>query len=134
VKWEIFSIGKAKKKGHEKDAMDLVIEEIEKFAPRKYRPDRDLYYYNYRSIGSYLKPLMTLLEAVVEWNQFDHDREELLHRLFVALKDFYDPRGRLSMSEALEDMALMRKLADLFLFFFNGREAPVAGEIRELFG
>ena len=133
MKWDMFSIRKSRKKGPEKDAMDLLIEKIEKFAPRKYKSERYLYYYNYRSMGSYIKFLMPLLESVAQCNQPGDERVELLCRLFVKLKDFYDPRGRLSMPEALEDMSLMRKLQDLFLFFYNGQDTPAAAEIKKLF-
>lgn len=132
MKWDIFSITKDKKKAFEKDEMDLVIEKIEKSAPRKYRSERYLYYYNYRSMGSYIKPLMALLEVVAQWDRSEDQRSDFLCSLFMRLKDFYDIRGRLSMPEALEDLALMRKLQDLFLFFFDGQDTPTAAEIKGL--
>ncbi len=130
MKWDIFSITKSRKKAFEKDEVDLVIEKIEKSAPRKYRSERYLYYYNYRSMGSYTKPLMALLEVAAQWDRSEDQRSVFLYSLFMRLKEFYDIRGRLSMPEALEDLSLMRKLQELFLFFFDGKDTPTTAEIK----
>ena len=48
--------------------------------------------------------------------------------LFLRLKMFFDPRGRLSMPEAQADVGLKRKYRELFIFFYD-RE-PLALEAK----
>ena len=39
MKWDIFSNRKKERRHHRKDEIDEIIDIIEKFAPRKYRPE-----------------------------------------------------------------------------------------------
>ena len=52
------------------------------------------------------------------------DRAAFALELFVKLKDFYDPKDRLSSDEAKKDVGLQRKFQDLFLFFYGEKTAP----------
>ncbi len=40
----------------------------------------------------------------------------------MKLKDFYDPKDRLSLEEAVEDMGLIRKFRELYLFFYGMKD------------
>ena len=67
----------------------------------------------------YQKPLLALLEGIIERKHFDTDRNAFYRVLFQKLKDFYDPKDKLSDDDAMDDMSLRRKFRDLLLFFYN---------------
>ena len=104
--------------------MDQAVAVIESFAPRRYRPQRDSFYYNYRLIRPYLKPLLALLEILSQRQRLETDPGEFSREIFFSLKDFYDVRDRLSPHEAVRDRALMLKFRELFLFFYDLKELP----------
>ncbi len=101
-----------------------VIQKIERFAPREYKSEREVYYYNYNMLGPYLKPLLALLDILSCKERLQDDRSAFACDLFLRLKDFYDPRDRLPMAEALRDPNLIRRFRDIFLFFFNIKHLP----------
>jgi len=110
--------------------LDMLIKRIEKFAPRRYRAEREMYYYNYRIMGRYVEPLIALLERVSEIKRL-HDEEAVFSReVFFRLKDFYDLKDRLSLEEALQDYNLYRRYVDLFMFFY-GRKGPEISQLRK---
>ena len=110
--------------GEPDDAVDQAVAVIESFAPRRYRPQRDSFYYNYRLIRPYLKPLLALLEILSQRQRLKTDPGEFSREIFFSLKDFYDVRDRLSPHEAVRDRALMLKFRELFLFFYDLKELP----------
>jgi len=123
VGWMLRFFGKGRgKKEKPKDEVDLLIERIEKFAPEKHRHEREMYYYNYRIMHSYLKPLLALLTALCQKERLGGDQSAFAEDLFFLLKAFYDLKDRLSMEEALKDEGLMRKYRELFLYFYDKRE------------
>jgi hypothetical protein len=135
VKWDIF-LNRRKEKGRrKKDEIDEVIEIIEKYAPKKYRSERDAFYYNYRIMAPYPKPLLSLLRAVSQKRLLNGDYSEFVQELFAKLKAFYDPKDRLSLAEATEDTNLKRKFRELFLFFYDKgdiSEQDMQGWLKEI--
>jgi len=74
VKWDIFASRKKERRHHRKDEIDEMIDIIEKFAPRKYRSERDAFYYNYKIMPLYLKPLFSLLQLVLHGYKYESFR------------------------------------------------------------
>ena len=60
--WDIFRV--KKKRDEPDDDIQIAIKAIEKFAPKKYLQEREMYYYHYRQMSKYLKPLLALLVYV----------------------------------------------------------------------
>lgn len=102
-----------------KDEFDRVINNIEKFAPVKYRDERYRLYYNYRSLSSYKRPLFSLLDSLSNRPDSGVDSRLFEDEVFHKLKAFYDPKGRLSTEEALLDGRLKKKMKELFQIFFD---------------
>ena len=122
MKWDIFS-GRKKERGHHrKDEIDGVIDIIEKFAPRKYRSERDVFYYNYRIMPKYFKPLFSLLQVTAQRERLKADPVVFTRELFLKLKGFYDLKEKLSLEEAIQDGALIRRFRELFLFFYDQKD------------
>lgn len=120
VSWSIFSaVRQVKKREKEKDAFDKLIEIIERFAPRDHLSEREVFYYNYRIMGEYRQPLLTLLETAARIDRYRSDPEGHSRRLFMDLKAFYDIRDRLSLEEAKRDLGLVRRFRDLLLYFYD---------------
>jgi hypothetical protein len=124
VIWDIFLNRNRETRRKEKDEIDLVIDLIEKFAPKQYRSERDSFYYNYRIMAPYRKPLLSLLEKISRRQQHEGEPSDFAWDLFLKLKDFYDPKDRLSMDEAIEDKGLKKKFREIFLFFYGTKEPP----------
>lgn len=130
----IFSpVKRARKRAKDKDEFDKVIDLIEEFAPKEYLSQREAFYYNYRIMTRYRRPLLGLLEAVSQVSMLKQDRPTHTRELFVRLKGFYDIRDRLTIGEALEDTALMRKFQEFFTIFYGGKEF-MGEDIREWLG
>jgi hypothetical protein len=121
MKWDVFSGRRRERPAREKDEIDNLIHTIEKFAPREYREERDTYYYNYRVMGMYRKPLVHLLETI-SWKGLKGGRAPFSPDLFLRLKDFYDPKDRLSTTDAAGDVGLMRKFSALLLYFYGKKD------------
>lgn len=113
------------KKGRPQDEFDQIIARIERFAPRRYRSDRDSFFYNYRMISTYRKPLAALLQTVAQKSRLHEDRLAFAVDLFLKLKCFYDPRDRLSRPAAVQDPGLRRKFREIFRFFYGEEGFPV---------
>ena len=128
MKWDIFSGRKKEKTGTLRDDIEKQIKTVERFAPKQYRSDREMYYYNYQMMDLYLKPLFALLSAILEGSSSAKQIENsaVIGQLFLKLKDFYDPRGKLTLQEALQDMGLKRKLHQILLIFYDRGEITAA--------
>jgi hypothetical protein len=122
VRWDIFSGRKREKKGGELDQMNEQIKRIEKFAPRKYKSERATFYYNYQLMGAYVKPLSDLVGLISQRERLHNDEERFISELFVRLKDFYDVKQRLSVTEAIQDKNLQRRFTQLFLIFYDQKD------------
>jgi hypothetical protein len=122
VKWDIFANRKRGKAGRRKDDIDVAIGIIERFAPRKYQKEREIYYYNYRMMPLYPKPLLSLLQTLAQRERMNDDETAFARQLFLNLKAFYDPKDRLPLMEAKEDSGLKKKFSELFLFFYGNRD------------
>lgn len=122
MKWDIFSNRKKERRHHRKDEIDEMIDIIEKFAPRKYRSERDAFYYNYKTMPPYLKPLLSLLQVISQRERLNEEQVVFARELFLKLKEFYDPKGKLSLEEAIQDGSLIRKFRELFLFFYDKKD------------
>jgi hypothetical protein len=114
------------------DDFDRVISKIERFAPKHYRAERDSHYYNYRMLNPYVNPLLVLLTEISNHSRLNEDAI-LLKGLFEKLKGFYDPRGRLSWTEASKDPGLRRKLADMLSYFY-GETVTRGWDLKRFFG
>ena len=131
MKWDIFVKRKSKKRSLEDDPIGGAVEIIEKFAPKQYRSEREMFFYNYKIMQPYPKPLLAFLETVSQRNRLESDPAAFEREVFVKLKDFYDPKDRLSPAEAVEDKGLVKKFREVFLFFYDRRDL-VSEDIREL--
>lgn len=116
MKWTIF---RATKKTVPKEGIDIIIDKIEKSAPKMYLPEREMYYYHYRQLRQYVKPLVSLLTYISEGKTKNEDYDEFEENLFLKLKNFYDVNDRLSIKESLNDTGLTRKYIELFKIFYN---------------
>ncbi len=114
------------------DDFDRVISKIEQFGPRQYRAERDSHYYNYRMLNPYVSPLLVLLTEISNHSRLNED-PILLKGLFEKLRRFYDPRHRLSLTEASKDPGLRRKFVDMLLYFY-GEKGTSEGDLKRFFG
>jgi hypothetical protein len=117
--WNIFRV--KKKRDEPDDDLQIVIKAIEKFAPKKYLQEREKYYYHYRQIRKYLKPLLSLLIYISEGAGKKENEEIFVRGSFKKLKDFYDVNDKLSIKEAIEDYSLKIKLLKLFKIFYDDK-------------
>ena len=123
MKWNIFRVTR---RNEPKDELQIIIDKIEKFAPKSHLSEREMYYYHYRQVRKYLKPLISLLMYISEGTikkGIDGGFEE---DLFVKLKDFYDINDKLSYEEALRDNSLMVKFIEVFKIFYNDKTKTMA--------
>ena len=128
---DIFSpIKRVKKRGKAKDNFDKVIDIIEKFAPKEHLSEREAFYYNYRIMEQYKRPLLVLLETASQVSLLKSDPEAHARKLFPRLKAFYDVTGKLSMAEAMEDVSLVRRFRNFFTLFY-GRKDLSGDDIRD---
>ncbi|MBN1225382.1 MAG: hypothetical protein JXA79_00190 [Deltaproteobacteria bacterium] len=123
MKWTIF---RATKKTVPKEGIDIIIDKIERFAPKMYLPEREMYYYHYRQLRQYVKPLVSLLTYISEGTIKNENYDEFEKNLFLKLKNFYDVNGRLSIKESLNDTSLTRKYIELFKIFYNDGNKTVS--------
>lgn len=121
----IFSGRRRQKRIDKKEPAYEAIQIIERFAPREYSSEREVYYYNYSMLGPYLRPLLALLDILSQRERLRDDRPAFARDLFLRLKDFYDPKDRLSLAEAIRDGNLVKRFRELFLFFYNIKDLPV---------
>jgi len=115
--WNIFKV-KKKQYGPDDD-IQIAVKAIEKFAPKKYLQEREMYYYHYRQVGKYIKPLLALLIHVSEKAKKMENEEVFVQILFVKLKNFYDINDQLSIKEAIQDYSLKIKLRKLLKIFYD---------------
>lgn len=115
--WDIFR--KEQKASEIQDEIEIMIRKIERFSPRRFRPERESYFYNYRILNQYVQPLLGLLTTISEKKRVRANEFDFIRKLFLKLKGFYDVRNKLSIDEAVEDIGLKRKLIDLLLFFYE---------------
>ena len=102
--------------------IDYLIKEIEKFAPKKYKDERESFYYNYVSLGDYLRPLSALLQVISQQRPNSGNEADFISELFMKLKDFYDPKEKLSLAEAISDNSLKKRLGQVLLIFYNKKD------------
>ena len=115
--WNIFKV-KKKQYGPDDD-IQIAIKAIEKFAPKKYLQGREMYYYHYRQVGKYIKPLLALLIHVSETAKKMENEEVFVQDLFGKLKNFYDINDQLSIKESIQDYSLKIKLRKLLKIFYD---------------
>ncbi len=126
VKWDVFSGRNRQAADRDREEIRDLIGRIEKTAPRGFRPDRTSRYYHYEQIRAYVKPLLALLRALSDRDRLSADEGEAVRTLFLALRSFYDVRGRLGLNEAVEDPRLRQKLVHLLLIFYGRKD--ITGE------
>ncbi|MEJ2588171.1 MAG: hypothetical protein P8165_11470 [Deltaproteobacteria bacterium] len=127
----IFSPVKKIKKGRKpKDEFDTLMETIDHFAPQEHQEAREAYYYNYKMMGQYRGPLLSLLETAAQIEQRKADPDTHARELFIKLKAFYDIKDRLSLKEATRDPSLIRRFQDLLSFFY-GQDTVSGEDVRE---
>ena len=115
--WNLFKV-KKKQYGPDDD-IQITIKAIEKFAPKKYLQEREMYYYHYRQVRKYIKPLLALLMYITDTAKEMEDEEVFVQNLFVKLKNFYDINDQLSIKEAIQDYSLKIKLRKLLKIFYD---------------
>jgi hypothetical protein len=121
--WDIYG-----PKGKRKDPPDVfnpVIARIEKRAPEGFRDERLMYYYNYRQMPTYRKPLLSLLTYISGRTRKEEDEELFLQELFRRLKDFYDVKNKLSVHEAIKDYSIKMKLLQIYKIFYDDTSLSV---------
>jgi hypothetical protein len=119
MKWDIFSRRKREGEMTVQERIDRLAKSIDKFAPRRYQSQRALFYYNYKIGAAYLIPLLELLNILADRRRLKEDREGFSRDLFDKLKNFYDPRDRLSSDEAVANRNLQKKYRELLLYFYG---------------
>ncbi len=110
-----------RKKAKPRDGFELLVHNIEQFAPKEHAAERESRYYNYRMANRYGKPLEELLDTILKYRLSYSDpthRAELFHKL----KAFYDANDRISMEEAMKDRNLAIKFQRLLLLFYNAKK------------
>jgi len=115
--WDIFRV-KKKQYGSDDD-IQIAIKTIEKFAPKNHFQEREMYYYHYRQIGKYLKPLLALLIYVSDTAKKKENKEVFIQGLFLKLKEFYDVNDQVSIKKAIQDYSLKIKLLKLLKIFYD---------------
>ena len=131
--WNIFKV-KKKQYGPDDD-IQIAVKAIEKFAPKKYLQEREMYYYHYKQVGKYIKPLLALLIHVSERAKKMENEEVFVQDLFVKLKNFYDINDQLSIKEAIQDYSLKIKLRKLLKIFYDDTSstgADIEGHLTKL--
>ena len=119
VKWDVFSGLKRETRDKRLEEIQVLSKRIEKFAPPRYRKERFARYYNYQMMEAYVAPLLELLRVLSNPEPLRTDEQGTTRLLFLRLKAFYDVRDRLSLEEALEDDRLLKKTAQLLVFFYG---------------
>ncbi len=122
MRWDIFSGRKTEQKRSIRDEINDQVKCIERFAPRKYKSERAVHYYNYHLMDAYLNPLSSLLNLISQEKRIQEDEEAFVSELFMKLKDFYDVKQRLSLPEAIQDRNLQRRFVQLFLIFYGTKD------------
>lgn len=117
MRWDIFRV--KKKRDEPDDDIEIAIKAIEKFAPKKYMQEREMYYYHYKQMSKYLKPLLTLLIYISDRAEKKENEAVFVQGLFIKLKDFYDVNDKLSRKEAIQDYSLKIKLRKLLKIFYD---------------
>jgi hypothetical protein len=117
--WNIFRVKKRDEIYEADDDIQITIRAIEKFAPKKYLEEREMYYYHYRQITKYFKPLLSLLIYVSDKAKKKENEEIFIQGLFMKLKDFYDVNDQLSIKGAIQDHNLKIKLHELLKIFYD---------------
>jgi hypothetical protein len=117
--WDVFKAKRRRRSVEPGDDFHLPIENIEKFAPKRFLEEREMYYYNYRQIPKYRKPLLSLLIQLSEKTGIDENKELSVQTLFQKLKDFYDVNDKISLKKAVEDYGLKIKLLQLHKIFYD---------------
>ena len=131
--WDIFRV--KKKRDESEDDIQLTIKAIEKFAPKKHLQEREMYYYHYRQMSKYFKPLLALLIYVSDTAKKKENEEVFIQDLFIKLKDFYDVNDQLSIKEATQDYSLKIKLRKLLKIFYDDTSLPgadIEGYLRKI--
>ena len=117
--WDIFGARGKRKTKESPDDFHPVIERIEKLAPKGFHDERLMYYYNYRQMPLYRKPLLSLLTHISGRTWKEEDEELFFQELFRKLKDFYDVRDKLSVQEAVKDYSTKMKLLQIYKIFYD---------------
>lgn len=131
--WDIFRV--KKKRDEPDDDIQIAIKVIEKFAPKKHLQEREMYYYHYRQMSKYLKPLLSLLIYISDRAEKKRNEEVFVQGLFIKLKDFYDVNDQLSIKEATQDYSLKIKLLKLLKIFYDDaavNRADIEGYLRKI--
>ena len=131
--WDIFRV--KKKRDEPDDDIQIAIKAIEKFAPKKYLQEREMYYYHYRQMSKYLKPLLSLLIYISDRAEKKRNEEVFVQGLFIKLKDFYDVNDQLSIKEATQDYSLKIKLLKLLKIFYDDtavNRADIEGYLKKI--
>jgi len=131
--WDIFRV--KKKRDEPDDDIQIAIKAIEAFAPKKYLQEREMYYYHYRQMSKYLKPLLALLIYASDTAKKKGNEEVFIQGLFIKLKDFYDVNDQLSIKEATQDYSLKIKLRKLLKIFYDDTSlagADIEGYLKKI--
>jgi hypothetical protein len=126
MKWDLFDRRRKVRRGDANDPVDILIHGIERFAPKKYQSQREVFYYNYRMLGPYNTPLLSLLETLSQRQRLEDSQALFMQDVFMKLKAFYDPKRRLSVGQAAVDLGLQKKFSEVFLFFYDRKDLSMA--------
>lgn len=128
MKWPVFTPAHKPPREPVDDEIEHFVRLIEAFSPKEYNTERRTHYYNYHTIAVYRKPLLSLLEILSRSPSLRDDLGVTTREIFLKLKNFYDPKNRLTLAEAVADTQLRSKFNDLLLYFY-GRKRPSVDEI-----
>ena len=108
-------------------AIDKQEKAIERFAPRKYRRERERFYYNYKIMPQYREKLLAFLETVSRKERLKEEPTTLAKDLFLTLRSFYDPRQRASPEAIARDPAFRRKYGEIYRYFYDCKSPHFRG-------
>jgi hypothetical protein len=132
MKWDVFRPKREAGDDPLREAIGNQEKVIERFAPRKYRLERERHYYNYKIMPLYREKLLAFLEKVARRERLKEEPTTLARDLFLALRSFYDPRQKASPEAIARDPAFRRKFREVYRYFYD-RESPLFREIADCF-
>jgi hypothetical protein len=132
MKWDVFRPKREAGDDPLQEAIDNQEKAIERFAPRKYRVERERHYYNDKIMPLYREKLLAFLETVSRRERSKEEPQTLARDLFLALRIFYDPREKACSEAIARDPAFRRKFREIYRYFYD-RESPLFREIADWF-
>jgi len=105
------------------EELEILVKNIEKFAPQETRIQRAEFYYNYAMLPAYLVPLIGLLRVISTRRNHKQMDVAFAKEVFVCLKRFYDIKDKFAFENIITDQRFLRKYREIFAIFY-GKAGP----------